>query len=189
MATASQKNIALSDLALKAVKYADEKMDIGSYNKLPNSYYGWPTRYLCVEESRQKVQKHLEDLEKLRARSNQKVGWADQLDESASWARLMGCGNCGEYSALAFVYLRDVLKVRPLDWMEYGNFTHAFVIIGRESGTAPNHDDEPFEYDAIGHWNDSIVMCDAYYGRVLDYSHIVLSLGRQRKFRLLHREG
>jgi hypothetical protein len=30
-------------------------------------------------------------------------------------------------------------------------------------------------------------MCDAYYGEVLDYTHIVLKLGNRKNFRLLHR--
>lgn len=189
-ATASQNNVALSSLALKAVRYANEKMDIGASNKFSISIMDVTyTKYRCVEESRARVTKDLAGLQKLRARTGQSVSWADQLDESAFWARTLGCGNCGEYSALAFVYLRDVLKVRPLDWMEYGNFTHAFVIVGRDSGTAPTADDEAFEAPAIGKWNDSLVMCDAYYNKVLDYGQAVRVLGLKRNFRLLHREA
>jgi hypothetical protein len=187
MAQTSHQNIALSSLALQAVKYAQKVMDIGSDNRLPQAYWGFPARKMCVTEMRDHVEKELAELRRLRLQMKQDVGWKDQLEASASWAKLMGCGNCGEYSALAFVYLRDVLKARPLDWMEYNNMQHAFVIVGRDSGTAPTASNELFYPPAIGKWNTSCIMCDAYYDRVLDYSHLVRELGNRSRLRLLYR--
>ena len=68
------------------------------------------------------------------------------------------CGNCEEFSALTFKYLMDY-KVKPLDWMklvgwfgsDIGN--HAFVIIGRKSGTSDKD---------ISTWNEEVVWCDPY---------------------------
>ncbi len=47
------------------------------------------------------------------------------------------CGNCGEFSALAFMYLYDK-GVRPIDWMSLVGGDHAFVVIGRESKSNAN---------------------------------------------------
>jgi hypothetical protein len=187
MATTSYQNIAISSLAVKAVNYARGVMDIGSDNRFPQVYWGFPARKMCVTEMRNHVQTELAGLRKVRIRMHQEVNWKDQLESSASWAKLMGCGNCGEYSALAFVYLRDVLKVKPLDWMEYNNMQHAFVIVGRDSGCSPVSPNETFGPSAIGKWNDSTIMCDAYYGKVLDYSHLVRELGNRNRLRLLYR--
>ncbi len=169
------------------MNYAQKVMDIGSDNRLPQNYWGFPARKLCVSEMRDRVSKELDDLRKLRVQMSQQVEWKDQLESSASWARTMGCGNCGEYSALAFVYLRDVLKVKPLDWMEYNNMQHAFVIVGRDAGSAPTTSNETFGPSAIGKWNTSSIMCDAYYNQVLDYSRLVRELGNRNRFRLLYR--
>lgn len=96
----------------------------------------------------------------------------DQLDVNAKWARLNGCGNCNEQSAVAFVYLRDLLKVRPLDWMAYSTGdlvgSHVFVVVGRTDGT-PMADNSSITTSDINSWNESAVMCEAYEGEVYDY--------------------
>ena len=74
------------------------------------------------------------------------------------WVRLMAegakknkCGNCGENSALAFMWLYDQ-GVRPLDWMNLGAADHAFVVIGRKPGAAAN-------WKA---WGRDAVVCDSW---------------------------
>lgn len=74
------------------------------------------------------------------------------LEKSADAAQLYGCGNCGEQSAIAFVYLRRQ-KTFPLDWMEVNNYQHAFVIIGR----APRSDTRN-----PATWGDEAVICDPW---------------------------
>jgi hypothetical protein len=80
------------------------------------------------------------------------------LQETAKYAITYECGNCEEFSALTFKYLMDY-KVKPLDWMKLGGWygtdygNHAFVIIGRKSGS--NDTD-------ISTWNDEVVWCDPY---------------------------
>jgi hypothetical protein len=146
----------------RAVQYVQKVMDIGPANRFPQSMYGWAGKTLCVAEVRTKTKKELDDLAVVLAKSGQNEGWKDQMEASASWAKLYGCGNCGEYSALAFVYLRDVEKVRPLDWMEYNNLQHAFVIAGRASGSLPAKELDLVDAAAIKDCGDAAVLCDAY---------------------------
>lgn len=154
--------------AIQTVKYVDTKMDIGSSNKFGNSYYGFPARYLCVAESRSKI---VDDLKK-QGPDIKRTG-ADPLkamvDTWASWSRFYGCGNCGEQSALAFVQLRDVWKVFPLDWMQYGNFTHGFVVLGRIGATNPAK---------IETWNPEAVICDPWRGEALPASAVTRHRGQ-----------
>jgi len=73
---------------------------------------------------------------------------------------------CGPHSAVAFVYLRDELKVLPLDWMMYNNFQHAFVIVGRRSDT---------EAEDFTTWNRDAAICDPWRGEaelVFPYAHL-----------------
>lgn len=163
--------------ALQTMKYVESKMDIGSSNKFPNSYYGFPARYACVSESRGKI---VGDLKK-QAPEIKRTG-ADPLKAMvntwAEWSRLYGCGNCGEQSALAFVHLRDVWKVFPLDWMQYDSFTHGFVVIGRIGATDPTK---------IETWNSEAVICDPWQGEALPaYS---VSRHKGKKIELIYRQA
>jgi hypothetical protein len=68
-----------------------------------------------------------------------------------------GCGNCGEMTARAFIFLFD-LGVRPLDFMVLIKpADHAFVVIGRNGK----------DNDNMGrNWGDAAVVCDPWaYGR------------------------
>jgi hypothetical protein len=82
--------------------------------------------------------------------------YEDYVDVMAYWATHFGCGNCGPHSAVAFVHLRDRLKVSPLDWMMYDDFAHAFVIVGRRSDTDPRH---------FTTWNRDAAICDPWRGQ------------------------
>jgi hypothetical protein len=75
----------------------------------------------------------------------------DKIRIIANTARKNKCGNCGEFSALAFIYLYD-LGVRPLDWMGLLGGDHAFVVIGRQAGKATDWKK----------WGAAAVVCDAW---------------------------
>lgn len=136
--------------AKMAVTYVQSKMDIGASNKIG---IGMIAKAMCAGgtfnkgELRSKVD---QDLAQISSPS-----WRDVLYLSADWAKLYGCGNCGEQSALAFVYLKQQ-GILPLDWMQIGNFKHAFVIIGR------NGDSDPSDFNT---WSKSSVVCDPWAGR------------------------
>lgn len=86
----------------------------------------------------------------------------DYLRELARVAGKNGCGNCGEQSAMAFVYLLNG-ETRPIDWMclEKGDHwfkfmegDHAFVVVGR---SAFSNDDDPAT------WGPEAIVCDAWH--------------------------
>lgn len=62
------------------------------------------------------------------------------------------CGNCGEFSVLAFMYLYDK-GVRPLDWMSLVGGDHAFVLIGRQSKSDANN---------VLTWGKNAAVCDPW---------------------------
>jgi hypothetical protein len=70
-------------------------------------------------------------------------------------------------------------KVRSLDWMKLGRWrgtdygNHAFVIIGRKSGT--NDRD-------ISTWNDEVVWCDPYERKIGGIKEIKERFGGQKIF-------
>lgn len=67
-------------------------------------------------------------------------------------AKLKQCGNCGEFSALAFMYLYQK-GVRPLDWMALVGGDHAFVVIGRDKKGSV---DKPLS------WGPTAAICDPW---------------------------
>jgi hypothetical protein len=170
----------------RTVEFVEKVMDIGPSNRLSKAFWGFPARQLCVREMRDKTKNELDDLAAQLAKSGKQETWADQMEASAGWAKLYGCGNCGEYSSLAFVHLRDVEKVRPLDWMEYNNLTHAFVIIGRKSGTLPAKELDYVDAAAIKDWGDAAVLCDAYYSDTVAMPKLITRF-EGKKLHLLHR--
>ncbi len=159
--------------AKTAVAYVSKKMDIGASNKIGP---GMIARMLCAGgtfnkgELRTKVEAELKTVKN--------PTWRDQLEISASWAKLYGCGNCGEQSALAFVYLRQQ-GIHPLDWMSINNFRHAFVVIGREGAS------DPTEWGDA--WGQRSVLCDPWAGRA-EPACALLWVYPNKKMQLLYRE-
>ena len=139
--------------AAQTNKFVDSKMDIGTSNKFINNFWGTPARVQCVAETRQSIVKELKDKQPGVAMGADPV--KIMVDTWAYWAASNGCGNCGEQSAIAFVYLREKFKAFPIDWMQIGSFSHGFVILGRLSVTNPADSST---------WNQEAVICDPYYG-------------------------
>jgi hypothetical protein len=84
----------------------------------------------------------------------------DQLiRHEAMVAKRFGCGNCGEQSAVAFMYLMQY-RVSPLDYMAFTNLDHAFVVLGRPKAT----DDS-----AVSTWGDLAVVCDPWKNEGIAY--------------------
>ena len=154
--------------AKAAVQFTRRVLDIGASNKMaPWDWWGKVTAALCAGSVLNKgtLQERIDE-EMARTEKQKKADYGDYVDVMASWARLFGCGNCGPHSAVAFVYLRDELKVLPLDWMMYNNFQHAFVIVGRRSDT---------EAEDFTTWNRDAAICDPWRGEaelVFPYAHL-----------------
>ena len=145
--------------AVIANEYVKSKMTIGASNKLR---WDFPRAWACsgslinTGAMRKQVDRDLAaafqnepDAYELYAniRTQQII-----MEKSAAAAVQFGCGNCGEQSAIAFVYLRQQ-KTFPLDWMEVNDYEHAFVIIGRRRGS------DPADYRT---WGDEAVVCDPW---------------------------
>lgn len=133
--------------------YTKGKLDLGAYNNVPEmilkrAFIGNVVTHMCVEEARDKTQAEMNKYNR--------HSMKDYAETLASWSKLYGCGNCGEQSAIAFVYLRDTLKQAPLDWMMYNDWAHAFVIIGRTQG-------DPLDLNT---WNREAVLCDPWKYKV-----------------------
>jgi hypothetical protein len=167
--------------AKEAVKYVISKMDIGSSNKMqPWEWKGKVAKILCTGSAinkgamREAQDKDLAELK----RNKGTIGWKEAVDVFANQARQWGCGNCGEQSAMAFVYLRDH-KTGPRDWMKIGNFVHAFVVLGRPADSN--------ESDCTT-WGKKAVVCDPWRERAepaMPYANLWFG---NRGITLLYRE-
>ncbi len=142
-----------------ANEYVKKKMTIGASNKMR---WDFPKAWACSGSliNTGAMRKHVDRLmdealsqeyyttEMEGAIKYQRI----YLEKSAEAAQAYGCGNCGEQSAIAFVYLRQ-LKTFPIDWMQVNDYEHAFVIIGRALGS------EPTDYLT---WGPDAVVCDPW---------------------------
>lgn len=145
MATATSAGVDYRGKAQEAVSYVQSKMTVGASNKIPDVLGSFGMSLLCVAAERSVTAEIQSD--KMMAYMRIIAGAAENT----------GCGNCGEQSATAFVYLLDQ-GIRPLDWMALEDpGDHAFVVIGRIAGsdeTDPNT------------WGSSAVVCDPWKGQV-----------------------
>jgi hypothetical protein len=145
--------------AVIANEFVKKKMTIGASNKLRLDFWkAWKCSGSLVNtgEMREHVDREVSaafDNEPVSSILDYRIkGQKIYLEKSAEAAQQYGCGNCGEQSAIAFVYLRQ-LKIFPLDWMEVNDYEHAFVIVGRRRGS------DPTDYAT---WGDEAVVCDPW---------------------------
>ena len=85
--------------------------------------------------------------------------WPQIIRSAAKAAIKNGCGNCGEQTAVGFMFLHDQM-VRPLDFMalrESDPQFHQFLVIGRANGSSAR------DYDS---WGSEAVVCDVWDGKV-----------------------
>jgi hypothetical protein len=82
------------------------------------------------------------------------------------------CGNCGEQSALAFMYLLNK-GVSPLDIMCVVGRDHNYVVIGREN------EDEGEGFGPIN-WGANAVICDPWYGKFYRAGDMSWQLGTKK---------
>lgn len=142
-----EQNLADAKLAVAHVK---ERMTYGAANRLSDVFDSRGSSLGCVLGMR--TVRKLTDW-----------GWIDpaegeagklSVEKIALDAERNGCGNCGEQSASAWVFLWKK-GVRPLDWMHFTNGDHAFVVVGRANGSNVN---DPSS------WGATAVVCDPWEG-------------------------
>jgi hypothetical protein len=127
--------------ARRAVDYVTSKMTVGASNRVDVLKTGGGS-VLCVFATRQTDFAVAE-----------RNGIPSYILLPAATAEHVGCGNCGEQAALAFVYLVEDLKVKPVEYMGRTNADHAFVVIGRSK------DSDVSDYKT---WGDQCVVCDPW---------------------------
>ncbi len=87
-----------------------------------------------------------------------------QIRLIAQFAKKAKVGNCGEHACVALTYLRDMHRVKRLDYMQYGKGgDHAWVVIGRAEGSVTG------DYKT---WGANAVVCDAWDDAVFPGSQV-----------------
>jgi hypothetical protein len=133
------------DVAQEAVDYVKSKMTVGALNKVPDVWKSKGESIVCVLAERSVTKQY------------ESVRIDHYLRFVAGAAEATGCGNCGEQSATAFVYLLDH-GVRPPDWMALQDpGDHAFVVIGRLRNSIESEPET---------WGDRAIVCDPWKGKV-----------------------
>ncbi|MBX3413942.1 MAG: hypothetical protein KF708_14725 [Pirellulales bacterium] len=136
-----QENLAA---AKQAIAYVASKMDIGASNQI-DMYRVWAL-----------------DEKSLFTMKNQCVGqvrsqvtasdWPGILSQATTAAERLGCGNCGEQSAIAFKFL-ERMGIRPIEFCQRSLDGHQFVMIGRSPKAT---------VDNISTWGTDAVICDPW---------------------------
>jgi hypothetical protein len=80
---------------------------------------------------------------------------SDKPEEIAEFAKKVRGGNCDEFSATAFVELKQ-MGARPIRWFKLNNADHAFVMIGHQGRIHQMNE------AMLKEWGDSMVVCDAW---------------------------
>lgn len=101
----------------------------------------------------------------------------------ATNAEKFGAGNCGEQSAMAYLRLRS-RAITPIDWVQFNNKDHAFVLIGRTNRGA-------YTAGAIikQSWFSDVVVCDAYWNRADYWKNLLADYDPKAIAVLLHQES
>ena len=129
-----------------AVAYVQSQMIFGAANRPGDIISTGGVSRICVHDMRgQLTEKGVDDLPP-----------ADAVAVREVWARAYGCGNCGEQSAIAFMWLYNK-GIRPLEWMRFTDADHAFVVVGRAWNKS-------FDWD-VPNWGPSAVVCDPWKKR------------------------
>ena len=169
--------------AQAAVDYVQDRMTLGAGNKPKDVVVSLGDSATCVVNERRDEEPDPNDV--VPPVGNGTMPIEEYLREVARIAEKNGCGNCGEQSAMAFVYLLNG-NTRPIDWMclekegvdwwQFREGDHAFVIVGRSPFS---NDDEPDT------WGPEAIVCDPWNGDVYPPHQLIPKWGHRP--RLLYR--
>lgn len=115
--------------ARAAIEHVREHIEYGAANRWDDLVASGGRSIMCVLSTRVAFYAAGDDL-KSPIWLNGRV--PDDLFKRAVLATVGGCGNCGEQSAVAFVFLFD-RRVSPIHYMLKGDGSHAFIAIGVDS--------------------------------------------------------
>jgi hypothetical protein len=178
---ASDQGIIYLNAGRQAVNYVKSKLKLGPANnpfKLQSTIAG----QLRAMDAILKVWRKEDDLI-----DSQFVNPTDTLRMAqvfADSAEGYGAGNCGEHSAVAYLWLRRN-SIFPIDWVHFNNKDHAFVLIGRPATTSTYTPKQIPQQP----WFSDAVVCDAYWGRCDFWSNVLAEYNPQNMLSLLHQES
>lgn len=124
-------------VAAKAVEYVQSKLTVGASN---------------IDNPHALAQARVVEARNFTVGGTSELFGKAKLFQIASSAVKSHAGNCGEQAAVAFKYLYD-LGIFPLDYVSSTREDHAWLVIGRPSGT---------DIKRPEHWGDDWVVCDPW---------------------------
>jgi hypothetical protein len=108
--------------------------------------YGWIKTQNIIANAR-------DGYEEAKRRGELKEGdWKTYIELMARTAIQIKAGNCGEQSSVAFMYLKEA-GIRPIEYFEYTDRDHAFLILNRRAGT---------DIANFAEWSENAVVCDPW---------------------------
>jgi hypothetical protein len=126
-----------------AVQFVNTQMVLGAANRVWDILGTGGVSRICVHDMREQLTKA--------GIGDMPMNEAIMMREVA--AQAFGCGNCGEQSAIAFMWLLR-RGIRPLEWMRFTDADHAFVVIGRAWTSSLDWD--------VPKWGPFAVVCDPW---------------------------
>jgi hypothetical protein len=127
--------------AEQAVKYVEFEVEVAG-NRVLDLLATSGGSYVCVSAAR------------LFNPDDKSLPKLERIHRWAATAEAVGCGNCGEQAAVAFVYLEKLRTVRPLEFMYVEvPYDHNYVVIGRP---------ESSDVSDPATWGSSAVVCDPW---------------------------
>jgi hypothetical protein len=78
--------------------------------------------------------------------------WKSYIELMARTGIRIKAGNCGEQASVAFTYLKDQ-GIRSIEYMEYTDRNHAFVILNRRGDT---------NIANFAEWSENAIVCDPW---------------------------
>lgn len=122
---ALKNNLRWAQAAVQEAKLAVRA--VGSSNKAGDLLRTLGGSYMCLMFERDEWKKKV------------KGDNLPRIREIAAAARKHGCGNCGELSSIAFIFLLDRRITVSLDWMYIRGADHQFVLLDRAKDSDPSN--------------------------------------------------
>jgi hypothetical protein len=110
-----------------AIAYVRRYMTIGASHKLTNVVGSLGESLICVSKLRSEY-----------AGGAKFANWHDAVAENSRLGRLHGCGNCGEQSAIAYMFFFNN-SMKPIDWITVNRADHQFTLLGCATGAGSYH--------------------------------------------------
>ena len=149
-------------LAIEAVNYVKSKMTLGAMNRWEDVKASRGRSVLCW----------------IKIRKFTELGHGiPAVERLAQTAEQLGCGNCGEQTAIALIYLRN-RGIRPVEAIGVTNGDHEFAVLGRLKASEIN---DPFT------WGPLAVVCDPWYRKAYRAIEIYSQLPGKSQFTSLLR--